>query len=322
MRFIVYGAGAIGGVVGARLFQSGHDVVLIARGEHLRAIQSSGLTLQAPSATVTLTIRAVGLPAEIEFRSDDVVFLAMKTNDTEAAVAELVAAAGPEIPVICLQNGVESERVVTRRMTNVYATPVRLPATHLEPGVVQADSEPTTGVLDIGRYPAGTDELCERVSAALAASTFSSHPSADVMRHKYTKLLVMNLGNAAQAICGPGAATGELIRRARQEAVACFEAAGIDYASEAEDRERRGNLITIRPIGDKPRAGGSTWQSLARGKRELEVDYLNGEIALLGRLHGVPTPVNSAFQRIANQMAANGTPPGSITPEELEHAIG
>ena len=107
MRFIIYGAGAIGGVVGARLFESGHEVVLIARGEHLRAIQSSGLTLQAPSATVTLTIPAVGLPAEIEFRSDDVVFLAMKTNDTEAAVAELVAAAGSEIPVICLQNGVE-----------------------------------------------------------------------------------------------------------------------------------------------------------------------------------------------------------------------
>ena len=91
---------------------------------------------------------------------------------------------------------------------------------------------------------------------------------------------------------------------------------GNAFAIDHEHRSRR-RIQKLRSVQRGDFIGG-----IARGKRELEVDYLNGEIALLGRLHGVPTPVNSAFQRIANQMAANGTPPGSITPEELEHAIG
>ena len=103
--------------------------------------------------------------------------------------------------------------------------------------------------------------------------------------------------------------------------MACFRAAGIDYASAAEDAARRGDLMQIRPIGDARRAGGSTWQSLARGKRHLEVDYLNGEIVLLGRLHGISTPVNDLLQRTANALAAGGRPPGSISLAELEAAV-
>src|SRR4030095_12285176 len=62
MRFIIYGAGAVGGVIGGRLFQAGQDVTLIARGEHLRALQDRGLTLAAPAETVTLAVPAVATP--------------------------------------------------------------------------------------------------------------------------------------------------------------------------------------------------------------------------------------------------------------------
>jgi 2-dehydropantoate 2-reductase len=322
MRFIVYGAGAVGGVVGGRLFEAGHEVVLIARGRHLQAIKDGGLTLQSPGRSARLPISAVGAPAEITFLPGDLVLFAMKTNDTEAAVAELVLAAGPEIPVACLQNGVESERMAARRLANVYAVPVRLPATHMEPGIVVADSGPITGILDIGRYPRGVDALCEEAAAAFESATFSARPVATIMRDKYRKLVGMNLSNAAQAVCGPGPAIGPIVRRAQQEAEECMAAAGIDIASAEEDRERRGNLITVQPVEGKPRGGSSTWQSLARGKQVLEVDYLNGEIVLLGHLHGIATPVNAALQFVANGMAANGDPPGSMSVEELEAAIG
>ena len=244
----------------------------------------------------------------------------MKCNDTEAAVAELVAAAGPEVPVVCLQNGVEAERIAARRLSNVYATPVRLPATHLDPGVVQANSAPYSGVLDIGRYPLGADELCSRIADALEASRFSARPEPRVMRHKYTKLLGINLGNAIEALTGER--SPRLLERAQQEARACFAAASIDYASEQEDRERRGNYVRILPIAGARRGGGSTWQSLSRGKRAVEVDYLNGEIVLLGRLHGVPTPVNALLQERANHAAFLGHAPGSVTVAELEEAVG
>lgn len=317
MRFIIYGAGAVGGVIGGRLAQHGHDVVLIARGAHARAIQEQGLTLLAPGERNILSIPVVTSPGEINFRADDVVLMAMKTQDSEAAQVALCEAAGPGIPVVCVQNGVENERRAVRRFANVYAVPVRLPATHLAPGVVAADSANMSGVLDVGRYTHGLDALAEQISAALAASRFSSVPEPRPMRHKYQKLL-MNLGNAIDAACGPNNGARELAARARAEALACYAAAGIDCASDAEDRERRADYLQVRPIEGQQRAGGSTFQSLARGKRDVEVDYLNGEIVLLGRLHGVPTPVNAALQRIGNQMAARGIPPGTFSVSQLE----
>jgi 2-dehydropantoate 2-reductase len=62
---------------------------------------------------------------------------------------------------------------------------------------------------------------------------------------------------------------------------------------------------------------GSSWQSLMRRQGSIETDYLNGEIVLLGRKHGIPTPFNAVLQRIANEMAAAREPPGKYSAEEL-----
>src|ERR1700679_1525556 len=82
MRFVVFGAGAIGGVVGARLHQSGHDVLLIARGSHREAIAERGLTRKSPIEQVTLPIPVVANASEAEIRDGDVVLLAVKSQDT------------------------------------------------------------------------------------------------------------------------------------------------------------------------------------------------------------------------------------------------
>ena len=102
MRFVVYGAGAIGGVVGGRLAQHGHEVVLIARGDHHDAIRDDGLRLWVPDEeTVTLTIPVVSHPAGIDFRDDDVVLLAMKSQHTGKALSALAATAPATIAVVC-----------------------------------------------------------------------------------------------------------------------------------------------------------------------------------------------------------------------------
>jgi 2-dehydropantoate 2-reductase len=319
MRYVIYGAGAIGGVIGGRLAQHGRDVVLIARGDHLRAIQASGLVLESPNERVTLPIPAVASPAEIEWREADAVILAMKTQDTEPALRQLALVAPPSTPIICAQNGVENERLALRRFANVYAQAVMLPATHMEPGIVQANSgSAITGILDTGRYPSGTDGFAERFTADLEASGFSSKPDPKVMRKKYAKLL-MNLGNAYQAACEDG--NRDVVAEARAEGVACYRAAGIEFASEEEDRARRGDLVRIAPIAGQRRSGGSSWQSLARGHRTIEADYLNGEIVMLGALHSVPTPVNRVLQRVANRLAAAGSPPGTMSLKELRAEI-
>jgi 2-dehydropantoate 2-reductase len=317
-RFVVYGAGAVGGTIGGRLFEHGHEVVLIARGAHGEALRRDGLTLRTADGDVTLRV-----PTELGAVDPerDVVILAMKTQDTAAALDALAAIAPSSTPIVCAQNGVENERLALRRFANVHGMCVMLPATHLEPGVVEVSSTPIAGILDVGRYPAGLDATTEAVASALDGSGFSSQPVPDVMRRKYAKLL-MNLGNALEAACGSGARRSPLFARAREEALACFAAARIDVASEEEDRARRGDLLQLRPIDGRPRGGGSTWQSLARGTGRVEADHLNGEIVLLGRLHGVATPVNEAFQRLANELARSGAAPGSMDVAEVEAAIG
>jgi len=320
-RYVIYGAGAVGGTIGGRLASGGHDVVVIARGDHGRVVRDDGLLLRSPTGDETVRVDCVACPGDVSFGPDDVVVLAMKTQDTLAALDELRAAAGSSIAVVCAQNGVENERLALRRFHRVYAMCVMLPATHLEPGVVVVSSSPVSGILDLGRYPTGTDATAEAIAGDLEASTFKSNADPAVMRRKYAKLL-MNLGNALEAACGAGARGSALGERARAEAIACFAAAGIDAATPEEDRERRANWLTLGPVAGQTRSGGSSWQSLARGTGSIETDYLNGEIVLLGRLHGVPTPVNSILCEVAAELARSGAAPGSLDLGDLESRAG
>jgi 2-dehydropantoate 2-reductase len=320
MRFLIYGAGAIGGTIGARLHQHGHDVVLIARGPHLAALQSDGLRFETPLESVTLHIPAVGRPSEIDWRPNDVVILTTKTQQTPAALNDLRETAGTSVPVVCAQNGVANERIAARIFDRVYAMLVFLPATHLEPGVVQASAAPICGILDAGRYPLGVDGTITAVTAAINSSNLAANPAPDIMRWKYAKLL-SNLGNAIQAACNPSDDARDLYRRVRAEALVCYAAAGIDPATADEEAERRQAMSRPAPIAGQARSGGSTWQSLARGTGSVEADYLNGEIVLLGKLHGIPTPANAALQRIANRMAREGASPGSMTLAQIEAEI-
>ena len=325
MRYIIIGAGAVGGTIGGRLFASGHEVVLVARGRHLDALRAHGLRLETPDGALTLPIPAVGHPGELQLHAGDVLVPAVKTQDAAAVLTQWAASpvrsgtvAAESLPVFCAQNGVASERMALRRFGHVYGMCVWLPATHLEPGTVQAQGAPLAGLLHIGRYPAGTDATAERIGADLAGSRFLAPVVADVMRWKYGKLLA-NLANAIEAVCGDGwdPAAADLRRRATAEGTAVLDAAGIAHASREESAQVRGDRVRIVPVNGSPRGGGSSWQSLTRGTGSIEADFLNGEIVLLGRQHDVPTPVNEVLQRLANQAARERRAPGSTTPGEI-----
>jgi 2-dehydropantoate 2-reductase len=321
VRIVIFGAGAVGGVIGGRLFQHadrhGHDVTLVARGAHHDAVRDRGLTINDPHGSVTVAVPVVDRIDAVPLDATDVVILAMKSQDTPAALEALVAHAPSDIAVACAQNGVENERLALRRFGRVYAICVMLPAEFLEPGVVDAAGTPRNAILDIGRYPGGVDATTTELAAAFEASGLASRPEPDVMRLKYFKLL-MNLWNVFDALVPEGDDTGDLYQRARAEAEACLAAAGISYASQEEDRARRDGVLSIGTVNGKARGGGSTWQTFARGSRTTEVDWLNGEIALLGRLHGVATPVNDMLQAAARDAARDGRPPRSLTAAALK----
>ncbi|SDZ32009.1 2-dehydropantoate 2-reductase [Asanoa ishikariensis] len=314
---MIVGAGAVGGVVGGRLAAAGQDVVLVARGAHLDALRRDGLALHSPEGRQTLRLPAVGAVTEHEWCPGDVAVLAVKGMDTPDVLRPLATVAPPETPVLCLQNGVANECAALRVFPNVYGVWVILPATHLAPGVVVAHSAPTPGGLDLGRVPGGVDDTAKALAAGLREAGFASEARADIMRWKYAKLLT-NLGNAIQALCGPDAEGIDTVDALlRTEAADVLRVAGIDVATEAEEAERRKGLLAIKPVEGTPRGGGSSWQSLARGTGTVEADYLNGEIVLLGRLHGVATPANELVRQLVNRAAREGTRPGALTPTQF-----
>ena len=312
MKYIVFGAGAIGGVLAAGMHAAGDDVVVIARGAHLDAIRADGLRVDTPDGSTVVPVRAVGHPRELELTNDHAVLLAMKGQDTERALEALAEAAPPELVIACVQNGVENERRALRWFGNVYGVVVMAPAAHLEPGVVAAYSAPLRGVLDVGRAPTGTDAVASEIAAAFERAGFSAVAQPDIMAWKYRKLL-MNLGNIVEALCARGSEAGDVVRALHDEGAAALAAAGIAYVTTDQDRERRDGILNPQPIDGRHRDGGSTWQSVARGMPSLETPYLNGEIVLLGREHGVPTPVNEAccalaIEAVRDHLANNSVP--------------
>jgi 2-dehydropantoate 2-reductase len=320
MAYVIYGAGAIGGIIAARLARQRHDVVVIARGANRAALDTGGLRLQAEADDWRGPVRVAGHPADIGLTSEDIVLLAMKTQDTLAAIEDLAVCAPSDMPIFCAQNGVENERIALRRFQNVYGMYVFVFGTNPVPGTVQCFTAPSYGVLDLGRYPDGLDDVAVKLADVLVNAGFDTLARADIMQWKRAKLIA-NLGNALAAGYGALAGVADLYEAAQSEGRACYRAAGIAFVSAEESARRYRELMPLKLVGGAPFPGGSAWQSLARGAGRTEIDYLTGEIVLLGRLHGVATPVNSALQRLVRRMLLDQTPPASLDPNDLREQL-
>ena len=218
MRFVVYGAGAIGGVLGGRLHEAGHEVVLIARGDPSRRHPG------ARPAHRVAPRRGDGARDRGRRSERDRVPRRRRRVPLHEGAAHRRRGACPrraratEHRVVSVQNGVANEPTALRYFAGVYGMCVMCPAVHLEPGIVEASSAPVSGILDIGCFPHGVDERAKEVSDAVAGATFHSVPRTDIMRWKYGKLM-NNLSNALDALCGPATPRRRARpRRARAEA--------------------------------------------------------------------------------------------------------
>ena len=325
VRYVVIGAGAIGGTIGGRLAQHGHEVVLVARGAHADRLRAQGLQLLTPTGPVEVHAPVASSPAEVELTADDVLVLAVKVQDAAALLADWSAApvdgpggptAGRVLPVVCAQNGVEGERLALRWFRRVVGACVYLPASHLEPGVVVSEGTPVSGGLVLGRYPAGRDEVVERIAADLAGAGFATAVSDDVMAAKRGKLLD-NTGNAVDAVCRPGAGCEELREAARAEGAAVLAAAGTPALDRALALPRLAELgFRTAEVAGSGRPGSSSWQSLHRGG-SVETDWLNGEVVRLGREQDLATPVNEALQALADRSVREGLGPRAFGADDV-----
>jgi 2-dehydropantoate 2-reductase len=320
MRFIIYGAGGIGSIMGGHLARTGHEVILIGRQGHVAAINELGLRLVTPTGNYILRITAITSPDLVHFTGEDVVCLCMKSQDTEDALKDLKAMID-DVPIFCFQNGVRNEEIASRYFSRVYGVMVRVGAVYLKDGEVIARRDPP-GWYIIGRYPERTDELTEMVAEKLRVAGYLVKTCDDVMAYKWGKLMG-NIGNAIGAITNSDwNSTLPIFHAAMEEARNIVSQAGIKWISQEQvaiewpeiTAPLRGSLNTV--------AQSSTWQSLVRGQGSVETDFLNGEIVRVAEKLGMQAPINEKLMRISQAMAENHEKPGKYTPAELRKMLG
>jgi 2-dehydropantoate 2-reductase len=334
-RYIILGAGAVGGAIGGRLGLVGRDVVLVARGDHLSALQERGLRLRTPDEDLTQRLSAIGLPEQIQLDRDDILILATKTQQANEILVRwadapvrhngaAVGTAGEQLPILIALNGVAGETFAHRYFRRVFGVCVWMPVVHLMPGEVIIRSTPRSGMLHIGPVPMTAedhDQVLRQVAADLRAANFDVPLPDDVMAWKYRKL-ISNIRNVFQALVGRNGDWGPLAAEADGEARSVLDAAALEYISEAEETAARAAGFTMKPVpGVAEFTGGSTWQSLHRGTGNIETDYLNGEIVMLAHRIGMRAPINERLASLARRAAASGAKPGDMSAQQLAELL-
>ncbi len=315
--------------MGGYLALASNDIILISRPGHVDAINKHGLKFVTPIGTHTLHLPAVTGPDQIKFGADDVVLLCVKSQDTDEAIRALRAVT-EDVPVFCLQNGVQNEEIAARYFPKIYGARISVGGIFLTNGEVVSEGASFV-FLVIGRYPTGVDDVVETVATSLRAAGFSVMVTPDIMPYKWGKLM-RNLANAVGAITN---ATGDdnnrIAEAARQEAQEILAQAGINWiwvvaeeaAPKQPERPTQQHSIKDAEAEMRPtRAQNSTWQSLARQQGTVETEFLNGEIVRLAKKLGLRAPINETLVHITQQMAAKRELPGKYTPSELLKLAG
>jgi thiosulfate/3-mercaptopyruvate sulfurtransferase len=328
-RYVIIGAGAVGATIAAELHQAGREVVAIARGAHGAAIAERGLTYLRPGGVSTrIPLQVAAGPADLELRLGDILVVATKSQDTERVAQDWswrpvtledgsVSTAAVVLPVLSVQNGVDNERVLLRRFARVYAASVWLPGMYVTAGEIASPGEPEPGLIWLGSYPSGLDEVSAAIARDLRAAGFGLQESADVMRFKYGKLRA-NLGNAVNALYGLNTDAVDFAPLTR-EAERVLNALGIGYAEVTVESELDVVGFKRSPIEGYSRQS-STWQSLAR-RSPVESDFLNGEIVLLARQNGLSAPLNEYLQQELSLAATQGREPGTANYADFERVL-
>jgi 2-dehydropantoate 2-reductase len=340
-RYVIIGAGAIGGTVGAMLTRAGAAAVLVARGRHAQVLAVDGMTLRTPDGTFRTAVTAASRAQDVRLTDRDVLVFATKTQQLDAALQEWVdqpvhgpdgsvhpiGTAGERLPAMTALNGVAAEEKALRYFRRVFGICVWLPAVHLEPGEVIVRSWPVAGQFHIAPWPrsvgtrADSDLLTGLAETWTAAGIVVRLPD-DVVPWKYNKLL-SNLGNAVGALTADAAEATEVVAAARREGESVLRKAGIEFVSFEKSTAARADGPTIRPVpGWNAGPSNSTWQSLSRSTGNVETDFLNGEIVRIAHRHGIAAPINAALARAAREAVRNGLGPSHYSATQLTELLG
>lgn len=303
---LIWGAGAIGGSIGAALVRAGHEVLFVDRAaDHVAAINQSGLEIIGPIDRYT--VRARACTPEQTLGTFETVLLCVKAQDTEAATGALAPHLAPNGMVVSAQNGL-NERVIAKIVgeARTIGCFVNFGADYHGPGLVmyggrgavvvgELDGRRTARIEAVHRLLRAFDDhavLTDNIwgylwskliyGALLFATALTEAPIADVLAARRYRSVLAALGQEIAAVAGA--------ERVRLEAFDGFDPAAFTRSAPAGALERSfADMTAFNRRSAKSHSG--IWRDLAVRKRRTEIDAQIGPAVEIGRKHGLATPL-------------------------------
>ena len=293
LRIAVIGAGGTGGFYGGALARAGQDVTFIARGPHLEAIKSEGLSVKSVLlGDFHLDIAVTDDPAEVG--PVDLAILAVKSWGTEAAINAMAPLVGADTMVISTQNGIDSERQLQEAFGpgKILGCTVTVSAKITSPGVVTQAGGPGSVVL--GEMAGGPSDRVNRIVSIFNDAGLPTTAHEDVKRALWEKFIFICALSGMTALTRKPIGeifaqetTTKMYRQVLEEVAEVGRAEGVDLP-----QDTAANILETTQARE-PFIIGSMGHDLIAGNA-IEIRLLNGRVTELGRQHGIPTPANFA----------------------------
>ena len=293
MNVLVMAAGAVGGYFGSVIAEK-HDVVLIARNEHLKAIQEKGLKVESKTSGNFIS-RATAVAQPEEGYVADVVLYCVKAYHNESASDVIAPAVGPETAILTLQNGIGSGDFLSNRFgeERVLLGAAYIEASRGNPGITEEHGGGCR--IALGNKLGISTPKTNMVSELLKSSNIDHEVSTDIMSALWKKLVFITAlsgmtclvrARFEQVLDNPQ--THALAIKVMSETKAVADAEGINLPSDVVETTMADFML------HKSELVSSMHQDLLSG-RPLEVNVINGAVSQMGRIHNISTPINDVI---------------------------
>jgi 2-dehydropantoate 2-reductase len=289
MKILVMGAGAVGAYFGARLRAAGEDVVLCARGEHLRVIRERGLDIASIRGNLKIEVSATDTPRD--FAPYDLILFCVKAYDTDAAARAIEGCLKPGGAILTIQNGVENEANLAAIFGRdaVMGGNARVGVEVLAPGKI---THLSTGQIDFGELDGRESERAKAIAAVFQRAGILGQLSADIMTLRWDKLVWNGALNTVATLTRRRVGeilddpeSMKLLRTLMKEIVDVARAEGARISDDRIDAYIAHSQKNLRALKT------STQQDLEHGKA-LEYEALSGAVVRAARRHGISAPAN------------------------------
>lgn len=305
MKVYVLGAGSIGSLFGALLTRAGHDVTLIGREEHVKAVRERGLEITGVEEFTVHPKAELYAPEE----PPDLLLLTVKSYSTKTALECARHCIGEDTWILSLQNGLGNEDLALKVTDKVIGGITTNGAMLTEWGKVRWTGR---GITVIGRYPTGKHEFVEEVAEVFREAGLETTVTENALGWKWAKAIVNSVIN--------GLGTVLEVKNGFLKDNPYIEAISIDIAREGcLTAQQLGVEFEVHPLEllwdtiERTRENyNSTLQDIMRG-RKTEIDYINGKIAEYAKSVGLEAPRNELIWALVRAKESKVDKPASET---------